>query len=70
MRFNPTKCPEPACDAPAEIVEEHMLPSTTGGMIMAKVIGLCGHWFMMPAWQLDLGGMFALDDFGRTVPLT
>ncbi len=50
-----TICPEPGCQAAASIEREEMWPSTDGGVIMAKVIGVCGHWFLMPAWQLDLG---------------
>ncbi len=63
-------CPEAGCDRPAEVVQEDMWPSTQGGLVMAKVVGACGHNFLMPAWKLDLGVMFVIDDrTGRRVPL-
>jgi hypothetical protein len=66
-----TGCPETGCSAPAEVVEEELWPSTNGGVLMAKVVGSCGHWFLMPAWQLDLGSVFAIDGkTGERVPLT
>jgi hypothetical protein len=63
-------CPEEGCGLPAEVVHEEMWPSTDGGLMMAKVVGTCGHWFLMPAWKLDLGMVFAVDDHtGLPVPL-
>lgn len=59
MTTNFTTCPEPNCITPAAIEGEEMWPSTSGGMMMAKVVGACGHWFMMPAWQLDLAEVVA-----------
>jgi hypothetical protein len=39
--------------------------------MMAKVVGTCGHWFLMPAWKLDLGMVFVVDDrTGLPVPLS
>lgn len=55
MSVNLTICPDPGCTAQAEIVDEQLWPSTGGGVFMAKVIGVCGHWFLMPAWQVELG---------------
>jgi len=48
-------CPETGCCEAAEIVEEQLWPSTSGGVFMAKVVGVCGHCFLMPAWGLQLG---------------
>ena len=55
MAIDLIMCPEPGCHGQAEIVDEEMWPSTSGGVFMAKVVGACGHWFLMPAWQLQLG---------------
>lgn len=69
MEFKFTSCPEDGCNAHSEVVEEEMWPSTNGGMIMAKVIGVCGHWFLMPAWKLNLGQLYVLDAAtGEPVP--
>jgi hypothetical protein len=54
MAINFILCPDPGCDSQAEVVSEDLWPSTTGGVFMAKVVGVCGHWFLMPAWQLEL----------------
>lgn len=59
MAINLIMCPEAGCHAQAEIVAEELWPSTSGGVFMAKVIGACGHWFLMPAWQLELGAYVA-----------
>jgi hypothetical protein len=49
-----TCCPERGCHAPAEVVDSQTWASTDGGLVMVKVIGVCGHWFLMPAEQLEL----------------
>jgi hypothetical protein len=54
MAFEIITCPENGCSEQAEIVDEQLWPSTSGGVFMAKVVGVCGHWFLMPAWQLEL----------------
>lgn len=46
MQF--TQCPEPACDAPAEIVDRFALPSTGGPVEHITVLCLHRHWFMLP----------------------
>lgn len=64
------ECPENGCGSPAEVVDEELWPSTGGGLMMAKVAGVCGHNFLMPAWKLDIGIVFTIDDrTGQTVPL-
>ena len=61
-------CPEPGCDAPSAVIDEEMWSSTTGGLVMAKVMGSCGHGFLMPAWKLDLANVVVVDDrSGNTV---
>lgn len=71
MNMKLTQCPEEGCDAHSEVVDEQMWPSTHGGVIMAKVIGVCGHVFVMPAWQLDLNEVFVLDEeTGELIPLS
>jgi hypothetical protein len=54
MGFELITCPEAGCTEQAEIVHEELWPSTSGGVFMAKVVGVCGHWFLMPAWQSEL----------------
>ena len=63
MAINLTICPETDCTQPAEILEEQLWPSTSGGVFMAKVVGSCGHWFLMPAWQVELA------DYATEFPL-
>jgi hypothetical protein len=63
MAFEPITCPAPGCNEQAEIVEEHLWPSTSGGVFMAKVVGVCRHWFLMPARRLQLS------DHGAEFPL-
>jgi hypothetical protein len=54
MQF--TQCPEPACGAPAEIVDRFVLRSTDGAVEHVKVLCLHGHWFMLPAFLLAAAG--------------
>ncbi len=63
-------CPESGCASPSEVVDEELWPSTGGGVMMARVVGVCGHNFLMPAWKLDVGLVFTIDDrTGHQVPL-
>ncbi|HEY2950675.1 MAG TPA: hypothetical protein VGJ53_20120 [Micromonosporaceae bacterium] len=50
MQF--TQCPDPACDAVAEIVDRFALPSTDGCIEHVKVLCLHRHWFMLPVSSL------------------
>lgn len=49
-----TYCPSPGCEAAATVERHDLWPSTDGEVLMAKVIGVCGHWFNLPASALDL----------------
>jgi hypothetical protein len=46
MQF--TQCPDPACDALAEIIDRFNLPSATGPVEHITVLCLHRHWFMLP----------------------
>ncbi|HEY3010296.1 MAG TPA: hypothetical protein VGJ63_19850 [Micromonosporaceae bacterium] len=50
MQF--TQCPDPACDAVAEIIDRFVLPSTGGYLEHVKVLCLHRHWFMLPVSSL------------------
>jgi hypothetical protein len=46
-----TRCPDPACGAPAEVAHRWTLGSTAGGLPMAHTICLFRHVFVLPeAW--------------------
>lgn len=47
-----TACPEPGCDAPAEIVDRRTLPSTGGPIEHAQIRCLRKHWFLLPVAML------------------
>jgi len=47
-----TQCPEPSCDAPSEIVDRFVLPSTEGILEFVKTLCLYRHWFMLPVSSL------------------
>jgi hypothetical protein len=42
-----TQCPEPTCDAPAEIVDRFTLGSTGGHVEHSRVLCLHRHWFLL-----------------------
>ena len=51
MAITITSCPEHGCGTPAEVIEQLELASTDRDVVMARVIGACGHRFVMPlAW--------------------
>ena len=51
MAITITSCPEHGCGAPAEVIDQLEFASTDGDVVMARVIGACGHRFVMPlAW--------------------
>lgn len=64
MELKLTVCPESECDAPAEAISEDLWPSTDGGIVMAKVVGCCGHWFLMPADRLAFQELAGVDGLG------
>jgi hypothetical protein len=43
-----TSCPQAGCDAPAELIDEVVMTSTDGEVVMVRVVGSCGHRFVMP----------------------
>jgi hypothetical protein len=47
-----TACPEPGCDAPAEIIERYPLSSTAEPIEHAKILCLRRHWFLLPVSML------------------
>ncbi|HEU5107078.1 MAG TPA: hypothetical protein VFT95_00735 [Micromonosporaceae bacterium] len=47
-----TACPEPGCDAPAEVLDRLALPSTDGPVEHARVRCLHRHWFVLPVATL------------------
>jgi hypothetical protein len=47
-----TQCPEPSCDAPAEVLDRIVMSSTDGGIEHIKVRCLHRHWFLMPVSSL------------------
>jgi hypothetical protein len=47
-----TYCPEPTCDAPAEVIDRFVLSSTDGGIEHVKVRCLHRHWFLLPVSSL------------------
>lgn len=64
MELKLTVCPESGCDAPADVVSEDLWPSTDGGIVMAKVVGSCGHWFLMPYNRLAFQALAGVDGVG------
>jgi hypothetical protein len=48
MAITITSCPELGCDAPAELIDEVAMTSTDGEVVMVRVVGACGHRFVMP----------------------
>jgi hypothetical protein len=47
-----TACPEPGCDAPAEIVDRVTLPSTDQPVEHARIRCVRRHWFLLPLSML------------------
>lgn len=47
-----TQCPDPACDAPAEVLDRYALSSTDGGIEHIKVRCLHRHWYLLPVSAL------------------
>jgi hypothetical protein len=47
-----TQCPDPTCDAPAEVLDRIVQSSTDGGIEHIKVRCLHRHWFLMPVSSL------------------
>jgi hypothetical protein len=45
----------PACGVPAEVEWQAQVASTAGPVGHAKIRCAVGHWFLMPAEQLDFG---------------
>ena len=51
MAITITSCPEHGCGAPAELIDHVAMTSTDGEVVMVRVVGVCGHRFVMPhAW--------------------
>jgi hypothetical protein len=46
------RCPEPTCDAPAEVYDRLVLPSTDGGLEHVKVRCVHRHWYFLPVSSL------------------
>jgi hypothetical protein len=46
-------CPEPGCDAPAELTDQFVLPSTSGPIEHVRTYCLHRHILMMPTERLD-----------------
>jgi hypothetical protein len=47
-------CPEPACEAPAEVIDEFTLPSTSGPTAMVRTFCVQRHIFMLPFERVSL----------------
>lgn len=47
-------CPDPDCDAPAEVSEHTDLGSTHGPVLHVRVSCVDGHGFFMPWEKLDI----------------
>jgi hypothetical protein len=47
-----TACPEPGCEAPAEIADRVTMPSTDGPVEHARICCLHRHWFVLPVSML------------------
>jgi hypothetical protein len=43
-----TRCPDPACGAPAEVARRFTLGSTSGGLSMAHTVCVRRHIFVLP----------------------
>jgi hypothetical protein len=53
MAITITSCPEHGCGAPAELIDEVAMTATDGEVIMVRVVGACGHRFVMPrSWLM------------------
>jgi hypothetical protein len=45
-------CPQPDCDAPADVVDRFVLDSTDGPIEHIRTSCVHGHWFLLPtAWS-------------------
>ena len=43
-----TRCPDPACGAPAEVAHRFTLGSTSGSLVMAHTVCVLRHIFVLP----------------------
>jgi hypothetical protein len=50
-----TRCAEPGCPGPAEIVDRAVLESTAGPIEHVRLRCLHRHWFVLPLSMLDPG---------------
>jgi hypothetical protein len=46
-------CPDPTCDAPAELIDRFRLPSTGGPVELVRTHCLHRHIFTLPAARVD-----------------
>ena len=52
LAMDDTRCPEPGCELPAEILDRAILESTDGPIEHARIVCLGGHRFFMPTAML------------------
>jgi hypothetical protein len=50
-----TRCVEPGCTGPAEVVDRMVLRSTSGPIEHVRIRCLHRHWFMLPVSMVDAG---------------